>query len=161
MTESLLYPLILLSALGAGLIAGAFFAFSTFVMAALNRLPAAQGIAAMQSINIAVINPVFLGLFMGTALTCAVMIPMAFLHWGMAGAVFLVVGSAFYLLGTFLVTLAFNVPLNNALAAVAADSAAGAELWKDYLKRWTFWNHIRALAALLGSGSFMLAFRAM
>jgi len=57
MFNNLLLALTLLSALGSGLIAGAFFAFSTFVMGALGRLPAAHGIAAMQSINVVVINP--------------------------------------------------------------------------------------------------------
>jgi len=46
----------LVAALGAGLNGGVFFAFSTFVMPALSRLPASQGIAAMQSINVAAIN---------------------------------------------------------------------------------------------------------
>jgi uncharacterized membrane protein len=59
--------LILGSALGSGLIAGAFFAFSSFVMGALGKLPASQGIAAMQSINVVVINPIFLGVLFGTA----------------------------------------------------------------------------------------------
>ena len=38
--------------LGCGLVAGIFFAFSTFVMRALGRRPAGEGIAAMQAINI-------------------------------------------------------------------------------------------------------------
>ncbi|WP_010496926.1 hypothetical protein [Paenibacillus elgii] len=56
---NLLFGLTYASALGSGLIAGLFFAFSTFVMSALARLPAEQGIAAMQSINVTVLNPLF------------------------------------------------------------------------------------------------------
>jgi len=59
--------LILVAALSAAVIGGVFFAFSTFVMKALRRLPADQGIAAMQAMNVAVINPVFLGVFLGAA----------------------------------------------------------------------------------------------
>jgi len=55
------------SALGCGLIAGVFFAFSTFVMKALAGLPTAQGIAAMQSVNVAVLNGWFFSAFFGTA----------------------------------------------------------------------------------------------
>jgi uncharacterized membrane protein len=62
--DALLFALTLFAALGCGLIAGVFFAFSAFVMKALGRLPPAEGIAAMQSINIAVINPVFLTAFL-------------------------------------------------------------------------------------------------
>jgi len=58
------------AALGSGLIAGVFFAFSTFVMPALARLAPAQGVAAMQAINVAVLNRWFLGVFVGTAAAC-------------------------------------------------------------------------------------------
>jgi uncharacterized membrane protein len=68
---SMLDLVTLLSSLGCGLIAGAFFAFSTFVMKALGNLPPAHGIAAMQSINVVVINPWFLTPFIGTAVVCA------------------------------------------------------------------------------------------
>ena len=42
---------ILIAALGAALIGGLFFAFSAFIMAALAARPAAEGMAAMVSIN--------------------------------------------------------------------------------------------------------------
>ena len=50
--SDLVVALTLVTALGCGLNAGVFFAFSGFVMNGLRRLPAAQGIAAMQSINV-------------------------------------------------------------------------------------------------------------
>jgi hypothetical protein len=40
--------------------AGFFFAFSVCVMRALGQLPLEQGIASMQSINVAILNPLFL-----------------------------------------------------------------------------------------------------
>jgi uncharacterized membrane protein len=52
-----LYAATLATALGCGLVAGVFFAFSSFVMPALKRLPPAQGIAAMQSINKLAVTP--------------------------------------------------------------------------------------------------------
>ena len=61
-----------LAALGSGLVAGLFFGFSTAVMKALARLPPAQGMKAMQDINVVILNPVFLAVFMGTALISAV-----------------------------------------------------------------------------------------
>jgi len=71
MNANYLFLLPLVSALGSGLMAGVFFAFSAFIMNALARLPAAQGIAAMQSINIVVLNFWFGSVFFGTALICA------------------------------------------------------------------------------------------
>jgi uncharacterized membrane protein len=73
--EALLPALTVLAALGAGLVAGIFFAFSTFIMAALARLPAEGGIAAMQSINVAVLNPLFFLAFFGTAAIALVLSP--------------------------------------------------------------------------------------
>lgn len=52
--------------LGCGLNAGVFFAFSGFVMAALRRLPAPQGIAAMQSINVTAVRPPLMAALFGT-----------------------------------------------------------------------------------------------
>ena len=151
------FALALCSALGSGLMAGAFFAFSSFVMKALARLPPAQGIAAMQSINVAVINPVFLGVFLGTAAACALLAVFCALRWHEPGAVYLLAGCLLYLAGTFLVTMVFNVPRNDALAAVDPASVEGARLWAGYLSRWTAWNHVRTLAALAAASALTLA----
>jgi len=148
MINNLLLALTLLSALGSGLIAGTFFAFSNFVMGALGRIPSAHGAAAMQSINVVVLNPVFLGVFVGTAVVCALLAVTALFRWQEPGALFLLVGALLYFVGTFLVTMVFNVPLNDALAAVVPDSTEGASLWARYLSTWTNWNHVRTIAAL-------------
>jgi uncharacterized membrane protein len=145
------FALKLFSALGCGLIAGVFFAFSTFVMNALSRLPPAQGIAAMQSINITVINPWFMTVFLGTAATC-IFLAFSSLKWHQPGATYLLIGSLLYLVGTVGVTIAFNVPLNDALAKVEPGSAEGAKLWASYLVNWIMWNHIRSAAALAAAG---------
>lgn len=141
------FALKLFSALGCGLIAGVFFAFSTFVMRALARLQPAQGIAAMQSINITAINPLFMMALFGTAAPCIFLVFSSFkLH--QPGAAYLLIGSLLYLVGTVGVTMVFNVPLNDALAKVDPGSAEGAKLWASYLVNWTMWNHIRSAAAL-------------
>ena len=63
-------PLLFATAIGAALVAGIFYAFSTFVMQALGRLAPREGITAMQSINVVVINPLFFLAFFGTGLLC-------------------------------------------------------------------------------------------
>lgn len=146
----------LLTALGCGLVAGAFFAFSTFVMKALGNLPPPQGIAAMQSINVVVINRWFMTALFGTALACiAVMV--AALQSRDSGTPYLIAGGVLYLVGTILVTMMFNVPRNNALAAMSPASPEAAILWTDYLSTWTFWNHVRTIAALAASALFIVA----
>jgi uncharacterized membrane protein len=152
-----LFALKLFSALGCGLIAGVFFAFSTFVMSALARLQPSQGIAAMQSINITVINPWFMAAFLGTAAACIFLAISSLLKWHQPGAAYLLLGSLLYLVGTVGVTIVFNVPLNDALATVKPGSPDGVNLWASYLTNWTNWNHIRAAAALAAAASFTIA----
>lgn len=159
MSDWLLLALTLAGALGCGLIAGAFFAFSSFVMGALAKLPAAQGIAAMQSINVVVINPLFLGVLLGTAAACGVLAVLSLVLWTGSGAACRVAGGVLYIVGTFGVTMRGNVPLNDALAAVAPASAEGAALWTRYLARWTAWNHVRTVAALVAAGLLSIALR--
>ena len=89
-------------------------------MKALGRLPSAEGIAGMQSINVAIINPVFLEAFLGTAAACLLVMSASLLRWHNAGTVYLLSGGALCLVGTFLVTLVFNVPNNEALASPRA-----------------------------------------
>lgn len=75
--------LILLLCVGSGTIGGVFFAFSTFVLRALSTIAVEPGIAAMQRINVVVINPIFLGTFLGTAALAAATIvsPEAAAYW--------------------------------------------------------------------------------
>jgi uncharacterized membrane protein len=158
--DSLVPILTLLAALGSGLIAGFFLAFSATVMWALERQPPAAGIAAMQAINVVVLNPIFLGIFFGTAILSLVLDIVALVLWSESGSGYLLVGSLLYFVGTFLVTLLFNVPLNNRLAAVEAESAEGKAVWTHYLQVWTAWNHVRTVAPLAAMACFILAFAA-
>jgi uncharacterized membrane protein len=146
--DQLLFALTFLAALGCGLMAGLFFAFSVAVMKAFARLPSAEGIAAMQSINVATINPIFLGVFFGTAAACAVIVFDSVFRWSDPVFVYLILGGALYLVGTFLVTIVFNVPKNNTLAAVSPRAPDSANVWTSYLEQWTAWNHVRTVAAL-------------
>jgi len=157
--DDLLFALTLCAALGCGIIAGVFFAFSSFVMNALARLPPAEGMAAMQSINVAVLNPLFMIAFLGMAAACVLLTISSLLRWHVPGAAYLLVGSVFYLVGSLLVTVVFNVPMNEALASVAPEDPAGARLWASYVTNWTSWNHIRTAASLAAAASLTIALR--
>lgn len=136
--------LALLTALGAATVGGVFFGFSSFVMKALSQLPAEQGVAAMQRINVVVINPWFMGVFMSTLLlsiACGVVALMS-------GSSALLVAGLLYAVGTFGVTMAFNVPRNNRLARLDASSPDAIAYWPSYVREWTRWNHVRTGAAL-------------
>ena len=137
--------------LGSALVGGIFFTFSSFVMKALARVPPAEGIAAMQSINVVVLNPSFLGVFIGTAVLSLGAVGLALAGWGRPSATFFLGGALFYIVGTFLVTGLGNVPLNDQLAAVSATEPGALEVWEHYLDRWTMWNHVRTAAAIVAA----------
>jgi uncharacterized membrane protein len=159
MIERLVQILTFIAALGSGLLGGLFFIFSVCVMAALARLSPANGIAAMNSINVTILNGWFLTVFMGTALVSAALIVLSPFAWQTPASALMLAASLVFLIGIIAVTMVFNVPMNNALAAVQPDSPEGASLWQDYLARWTMWNHVRTVAGLGASALFILAFR--
>ena len=142
--------------LGSALIGGVFFAFSNFVMKSLARITSAEGIAAMQSINIAVINPGFLGVFIGTAVLSAIMLWLSLGSWTNPSSLFFIAGAVCYIIGTFLVTMFGNVPLNDQLAAVSSTAVESEELWSHYLNRWTLWNHVRTVGSVAAALFFTL-----
>ena len=149
------------AALGSGLVAGVLLAFSSFVMAALARLPPPQGIAAMQAINVTVINPLFMGIFLGTGVLCVALVAAHVGRRSELDSVLIFAAGLAYLAGCLGVTMACNVPLNDALAAVDASSAEAAASWSRYLRHWTAWNHARTLAAALAAIMLIAAARAM
>jgi uncharacterized membrane protein len=153
----LAYVAVLITALGCGLVSGVFFAFSSFVMAALKRLPAAEGIAAMRSINVLAITPAFMTALFGTAVAClglAVWTAVSFDGWT---TILVFAGCTLYLVGTVGVTIACNVPLNNRLAKLHPREAGAASFWDDYVKKWTAWNHARTVSALAAAAILTVA----
>jgi len=151
-------PLItFLAALGSGLIGGVFFAFSSFVLPALARLPGVQGLLAMQSINVVVLNRSFLGVFLGTALLCGALVLDALLRWSAPHSGLRLAGALLYLVGSLWVTTGLNVPWNDALAAIAPHGKDAARRWLDFVTHWSLWNHVRGVASLLAAALLTLA----
>jgi uncharacterized membrane protein len=148
-----------MAALGCGMMGGLLFAFSNFVMKSLARQPFERGIRAMQCINADIQNPTFFLLFFGTAIASIVVVIAAIAGRSAAGAGLTIVGGALYLVGVIGVTMRYNVPLNNQLAAIdPADSDADVR-WQMYLSEWLRWNHVRTAAAIVACALLMLAIR--
>ncbi|WP_434733416.1 DUF1772 domain-containing protein [Rhizobium sp. YTUHZ044] len=145
------------AAIGSGLVAGIFFAFSTFIMTAFSRIPAEQGIAAMNSINVTIVRSPFMALFVPTAILCLVIAVLALINWRGGASALMLGGAALYVFASFLSTIIFNVPMNDALEKVSGGGAEAAALWTTYLRDWTWWNHVRTIASLLASVAFVRA----
>jgi uncharacterized membrane protein len=148
-----------IAAAGAGLSAGVFFAFSAFVMKALGRLPAAQGISAMNAVNKAAPAPLFMLALFGTGAVGIVVSATALRHLDQRWALYVLAGTALYLV-CLILTAVYHVPRNNALALADPTAPGAAQTWAHYLSGWTAWNHVRTVTSLAGSVAFILALRA-
>ena len=146
-----------LLAVGSAMMAGLFFVFSNFTMAALSKIKPEAGMSAMQAINITIINPWFMALFLGTAIGSLVVSVLAIINWDHPASVWALGGGALYLAGCFLVTACFNVPLNNMLAAVNPMDPGSVNLWMEYVAKWVPWNHVRTVTTLLASAAYIIA----
>jgi uncharacterized membrane protein len=152
----LLTVLLWFCAVGCGLLGGLYFAFSAFIMQALDRAGHAHGIAAMNSINAIILRSWFMPMFLGTTLGAAALAIIGVIYRDHAGATLMLAGGTVYVLGMFIVTMAFNVPLNNALAK-AEGAPDAAIVWQRYLTIWKRWNHVRTLSSVCASAMFIAA----
>jgi uncharacterized membrane protein len=143
-----------LAALAAALVGGVFYAFSSFVMRALGRLPPAQGIAAMQSINVTAVQPPLMIAFVGTLLVGIAACVVAAVAGVWPTFWWAIAGCAVYLVGVIGMTGGFHVPRNNALDKLDPSAPASAASWSTYLSQWTAGNHVRVLGGLVSGAAF-------
>lgn len=148
-------------AIGCAVMAGVYFTFSTFVMSSLEAMPEPEGIAAMQSINRVILQSLFLPLFFATSFASLALAVWAIFNWGHSAAIFLAIGGLVYFVGMFACTAALNVPLNNALDSVDPTTPEAVEVWSDYLRSWTRWNHVRTVSSTTACALFLAAGRAL
>ena len=69
------------------------------------------------------------------------------------------IGAAGYLVGVIGLTMAYHVPLNDALARFDPATGDAARTWADYSGGWTALNHLRALAGIVAAGLIGLGLR--
>jgi uncharacterized membrane protein len=158
--DGFLFGLTLAAVIGAGLVGGVFFAFSSFVMKALGRLRPSEGAAAMQSINITVVTPTFMTALFGMGLVSLVLIGWGFADLDEPYAGWLIAAGVIYVIGGIATTGAYHVPRNIALARVDPASEEGTRIWRTYLVEWTRMNHVRAAAGLAASALLAVALQA-
>lgn len=160
MAELLVVLLLWFGAISCGLLAGVYFAFSSFIMTALARIEQACGTAAMNSINSTILSSIFMPFFYGSTLASFALAIVGLIRRGEPGAMPMLAGGLTYIAGMFLCTLFFNVPLNHALAAIDPASGEGAPVWRSYLKSWTRWNHVRTISSIAATALYIAAIAA-
>ena len=160
MTDTYTRTLAVIAAIGAGLSAGVYLAFSTLVMSGIHRLTPSQAISAMNGISKAApANPLLMLVLFGTGIVCVLLIISGFQHRDNPAAVWQIVGVALFLIG-MLITIMYHIPHNDQLLKVDPNAAGAGATWTHYYQPWMAWNHARTLASLGGTSSLVLALRA-
>ncbi|HSA48888.1 MAG TPA: anthrone oxygenase family protein [Yinghuangia sp.] len=150
------FALTMATALGCIVIGGVFFGFSALVMPALRQAPAKDAVGVMQAVNTSALTFPFLPVFLGSALASAALGVWAVVDWDADHSALLVAGAATYLVGSFVLTVAYHVPRNEALDKVTAGTADADRLWAVHVVEWTRMNHVRGLAAV-AAGALLIA----
>jgi uncharacterized membrane protein len=137
-----------------GLMAGVFGIYSNAIMPGLGRTDDRTFVGAFQSIDRAIINPLFLATFLGALLLSGLA---AVLHLGAEGRSVLpwAVAAFVLYLAVFVITMGVNVPLNDGLKAAGdpdriADLAAVRARFDE--ARWVRWNLVRTVACAAAFG---------
>lgn len=147
-----------ISVIACGLVSGVFMTFSDFVMRSLDGARTAAGVEVMQVINREVFRSIFMFLLLGMSALSPFLIGYAYFRVAGSASAWIITGGAIYLVGVFVVSLVFNVPMNNRLDAKEYSGTEAATYWTNtYFPHWTFWNYVRALASAGSAICFLVA----
>jgi len=141
---------------------GMMYVFSTFVMRGLDRTGPVDAITAMRGINAeANSNPVFLLGYFGATILALVVGVIAVIQLQQPGSWWVLVGAVLAILAA-VITMVFNVPLNNRLDTVNPVGLSAADAtreWQAYFSTWTAWNHVRTVTSFVGAALLLFGIR--
>ncbi|HWM35734.1 MAG TPA: anthrone oxygenase family protein [Streptomyces sp.] len=128
-----------------GLSAGLYYGFACAVMPGLRRSGERTFVETMQRINTAIINGWFMLLFVGSLVLTAAAAALQLVGEGGTAAAWTVAAFVLYT-AVLIITMRFNVPLNNQLdAGGSPDSTTElAALRAQFERPWVRWNVVRA-----------------
>ncbi|MGK6352667.1 DUF1772 domain-containing protein [Parapedobacter sp. DT-150] len=150
--------LLLLAIISTGLISGLFYAYSCSINTGLGRLGDAAYLRAMQSINRAILNPVFFLTFIGTLMLLPVSTWLEYRLVGTTGTFYwLLASSLLYFFGVFLVTVMGNVPLNETVAQLNIDEATAEALSRQRSAFEAPWNRYHLIRTIANVAAFASA----
>jgi uncharacterized membrane protein len=135
-----------------GVMTGVFGIYANAIMPGLRTTDDRTFVGAFQSIDRAIINPLFMLAFLGALVLAAVA---AGLNAGEPMVLWWVAAACVLYLAVVVITIAVNVPLNDAMKAAGdpdriADLAAVREQFDE--ARWVAWNIVRAILSAVAFG---------
>jgi uncharacterized membrane protein len=148
-----------IAAIASAAAGGMMYVFSTFVMSGLNRTGAVEAVTAMRGINAeANASAAFLLAYLGAGVLALVVGVIAAVQLRQPGRWWVLVGAVFGILAA-IITMAFNVPLNDHLDGVDPQGLTGADAareWQSFYPTWTAWNHVRTVTAFVAAALMLI-----
>lgn len=147
---------LIIATLFSGLIAGLFYAWSISVTPGIGRINDESYLRAFQSMNRAIINPLFLIAFMGLVV---LLIFLSYLYYSNPLTTqfwFILFAAALYIGGVMLITIAGNIPLNNSLEALTIETMSTEQMVAFRAAFENKWNRLNTIRTVSSSASFLL-----
>jgi uncharacterized membrane protein len=138
-----------------GLLAGLFYGFQCSIINGLGALGNREYLLGFQSINKAILNPVFFLSFMGSLIVLTITCYAAYKSGANHLLPYLLLSTAVYAFAVFGITVVCNVPLNEQLMAFDMMSATDSQMEamrQRYENIWNYWHLIRTVAAVVAFG---------
>ncbi len=158
MSNTWFFVAIEIAIIACGIVSGVFLTFSDFVMRSLDRAKTSAGVEVMQVINREVFRTVFMVLLLGMSALSPALIGYAYFKLVGPASTLIMTGGVVYIIGVFVVSLVFNVPMNKHLDTLQYANPEAATYWTStYMPRWTFWNYVRAITAGVAATCFLAA----
>ena len=136
-----------------GLVAGLLAAFACAVMPALRRADDRTFVDVMQKINVAIINPAFLSMFVGGLLLTIAAVVLHVQQGERAALPWIVAGLVLYVV-MLVITNRLNIPLNDELVAAGDPNQIGDvhSVRERFEDPWIAWNIVRTIANVAACG---------
>ncbi len=137
--------------LSTGLMAGLFFGWAVSVIPGTSRIPDLSYVATMQSINRAIVNPLFVLFFIGTPVVLGAGAIAQFRAGDSRRGWLMIAAATTYVVGVLGVTFGGNIPLNDTLDAFDLDTASAEAISaqrSDYETRWNRWHNVRTAGSV-------------
>lgn len=139
-----------------GLMAGLFYSWTISVTPGLARIDDVSYLKAFQAMNRAIINPYFVVVFFGLVVLLPLLSYLSFQTSMSSRFGYVLTASILYFVGIMGITIAGNVPLNNALEALHIESMTPEQM-NDFRKSFeNKWNRLNLIRTISASVTFLL-----
>ncbi len=152
--------ILIVTTLFSGLMAGLFYAWSISVTPGLAKISDVGYLQAFQSMNRAILNPVFFIVFFGLIVLLPALCYLYYQSTEGNQLLFIASATGLYLFGVMAITIFGNIPLNNTLEVLQIEFMTPDQMdlfRQGFERKWNNFNTIRTICSSLALLSLVIA----